>query len=100
MSRDCCDDLTCVTGDWAVTTDSTCLSERSVALDAMSTADRVAMIYNFYHQTAHDIPDEKRKTRNEAQALVDKHARSFAKLVARIEKLYDRPIVVSNKDEL
>ena len=99
LSRDCCDDLACVMGDWAVTTDSTCLSERSVELNTLSKQDRLALIYNFYKNLP--VDESKRKSRQDVQALVDKYAHdAFAHLVAKIEKRYNTPIDANaSKDE-
>jgi hypothetical protein len=85
MNRDCCDGLQCVTGDWAVTTDSTCLSERSIALDDLSKEEKFNMIQTFY---AEKVPTDSVKSSEEAQRLVEKYSRSFAQLVSRLERRY------------
>ena len=110
MSRDCCSrDLTCVTGDWAVTTDSTCKSSRSIALDALSRDERIDLLVRFYqppfdvstneNDEGDDVPQQKKpkthppyKSREQVQRLVEKYSNSFSQLVARIEKRYNRAI--------
>jgi hypothetical protein len=48
MNRDCCEGYRCVMGDWEVTTDSTCLSDRSVQLNALERSKKVALIQRYY----------------------------------------------------
>ena len=96
-NRDCCGSLTCVTGDWAVTTDSTCLSSRSTQLDALPRENKLDLLTKFYTEKA---PEDKRKSAEEAEALLDKNLRSFAKLVSRIEKKYVIPVSTLENEEL
>mmetsp|Transcript_12522 Transcript_12522/g.15092 ORF Transcript_12522/g.15092 Transcript_12522/m.15092 type:complete len:98 (+) Transcript_12522:1-294(+) len=97
MPRDCCDSLSCVAGDWEVTTDSTCLSSRSESLNALSVEERITLLQTFYRQRetkngfAYNSPEE-------AKALVEKYERSFAKLVQRIERKYD--VTIGEEQEL
>jgi len=86
MNRDCCNDLDCVAGDWAVTTDSTCLSTRSQALNDLSRTEKIQILKEFYD---HKVPPKKRKTTVEVVKLYEKNARTFPKLVAKLEKKYD-----------
>mmetsp|Transcript_15190 Transcript_15190/g.21493 ORF Transcript_15190/g.21493 Transcript_15190/m.21493 type:complete len:128 (-) Transcript_15190:537-920(-) len=92
MPRDCCDGLSCVAGDWEVTTDSTCLSSRSENLNALTIDQRVKLIQTFYTQQAAG------KSPEEAKALVEKYERSFAKLVSRIERKYG--VAIDEEQEL
>ena len=91
MNRDCCPKLSCVAGDWAVTTDSHCLSERSAELNALSKDDKLAMLKDFYDNKA---PPQNRRSTAEVFALYEKNSRMFAKLVMKIEKKYEVKLVV------
>ena len=93
MNRDCCGGLACVTGDWAITTDSTCLSERSVQLQALSRQEQLDLLVNFY--TSDKIPADKHKSLQQVEILFNKNRRSFAKLVTRIETAYKTSMVGS-----
>jgi hypothetical protein len=86
-------------GDWAVTTDSTCLSERSARLEALSRDEKLALLVQFYGS----VPENKQKSPEQVEKLLNKNSRSskFAKLVSRIEKMYGIPVVGSKlNDEL
>lgn len=86
MNRDCCNDLQCITGDWAVTTDSTCLSKRSAALDELSKSNKMELIHQFYKSK---VPTEQQqKPSQQITDLVHKNNRSFPHLVARLERKY------------
>lgn len=96
MNRDCCEGLKCVTGDWAVTSDSTCLSERSETLNALSSEEKIQLVQQFYQKEIHESP----KTQEEAEALARKYSRNFANLVARLERKYDVTLTEKGNDEL
>jgi len=81
-------------GDWEITTDSACLTERSEALEALSTKEKLELVRRFYSSR---VPKHARKAPEEADALVSKNRRSFAKLVARIERKYDIAIDVDSE---
>jgi hypothetical protein len=95
MNRDCCGATTttaggtleCVAGDWAVTTDSTCLSKRSQLLNGMEQKDKIALIANFYQRVGKI--GSKGKSPEEVEQLVTKYERKFAQLVLRLEKKYE-----------
>ncbi|CAB9517176.1 expressed unknown protein [Seminavis robusta] len=101
VSRDCCGNhLSCETGNWAVTTDSTCLSERSVLLEALPREEKLDLLVQFYSNLHFE---ERRKSKEEVEKLFDKNSRSFAKLVSRIEKHYKMPVSTierTGKEEL
>lgn len=98
MNRDCCnfnkgDDpstLECVAGDWAVTTDSTCLSARSKILEQLTKAEKIHLLKEFYDNK---VPPTSRKSTAEVVKLYEKFARSFAKLVVRLETKYELNMV-------
>ena len=85
MNRDCCEGLHCATGDWAYTTDSTCLSHRSMQLNALDLDEKVDLIQQFYAKL-----DDVMKSDDQVEALTKKYAnkREFAKLVKRLERKY------------
>ena len=97
VNRDCCGSgdgaLSCVMGDWAVTTDSTCLSKRSEALEKLSKDKKRALIETYYTEK---VPPESRKTLEEVQKILGKYSRSFLKLVHRLEKRYQIPVISDN----
>ncbi len=78
-------------GDWEVTTDSTCLSDRSVQLNALERSKKVALIQRYY-ETLGD--GEAKKTPQDAEVLATKYAnkREFAQLVIRLERKYGVPV--------
>jgi hypothetical protein len=87
MNRDCCAGSECMAGDWAVTTDSTCLSKRSQSLNGLAEPDRIALITRYYQRVL--PPDEdKKKAPGEVEKLVAKYERKFAQLVLRLEEKY------------
>ena len=91
MNRDCCgEDIECVAGKWEVTTDSTCLSTRSKILEQLSRDEKLRLLKDFYDN---QVPPAKRKSTDQVVKLYEKNARSFAKLVARLEKKYDLSMV-------
>lgn len=85
MNRDCCEGLHCAAGDWAYTTDSTCLSDRSVKLNALGIDKKVGLIHQFYTNLGDTM-----KTNDQVEALTKKYAdrREFAQLVMRLERKY------------
>jgi hypothetical protein len=89
MNRDCCDGLHCAMGDWASSTDSTCLSDRSERLNALDISDKIGLIHRFYN-TLNNNDVAAKKTAQEAEALATKYSnkRQFAQLVVRLEKKY------------
>ena len=90
MNRDCCEGYHCVMGDWEVTTDSTCLSDRSVQLNSLDMTKKVGLIQRYY-----DALGEAKKTPQDAEVLAKKYAnkREFAQLVVRLERKYGIPVV-------
>lgn len=80
MNRDCCEGYHCVMGDWEVTTDSTCLSDRSVHLNSLERNKKVALIQRYYEILG---DGEVKKTPQDAEVLATKYAnkREFAQLV-------------------
>lgn len=76
-------------GDWSVTTDSMCLSERSEKLNALNVKEKVEMITKFY-----GVIEDAKKTPEEAEKLTTKYAgrREFAQLVVRLERKYRRSV--------
>ncbi len=87
MNRDCCEGYHCVMGDWEVTTDSTCLSDRSVHLNSLERNKKVALIQRYYEILG---DGEVKKTPQDAEVLATKYAnkREFAQLVVRLERKY------------
>lgn len=67
-------------GDWEVTTDSTCLSDRSVHLNSLERNKKVALIQRYYEILG---DGEVKKTPQDAEVLATKYAnkREFAQLV-------------------
>lgn len=96
MNRDCCDTLQCTPGDWEVTTDSTCLSKRSIALDNLTDGWRLRLIVHYYGR----LEKKNGKTPQEIRELVERNSRSFSKLVARLERKYKQPVYEDNCTEL
>ena len=99
MNRDCCNfdskndaiaSLECVAGDWAVTTDSTCLSNRSKHLEQMSRDEKIRLLKDFYDNK---VPPKHRKSTSEVVKLYEKFSRSFPKLVVRLETKYQLSMV-------
>lgn len=86
MNRDCCDALDCVTGDWAVTTDSTCLSKRSQSLNDLNEEVKLDLITSYYQA----LPGEG-KTPQQVQKMFAKYEQKFAQLVTRLEQKYNMP---------
>lgn len=104
MNRDCCnfnkDDassLECVAGDWAVTTDFTCLSSRSKILEQLSRDEKINVLKDFYDNKVY--PPWSRKPTSEVVKLYEKFSKSFANLVLRLEKKYKVSLVDNIKDQ-
>jgi hypothetical protein len=89
MNRDCCEGYDCIVGDWEVTTDSTCLSDRSVQLNSLEMTKKVSLIQRYY-----DALGVAKKTPQDAEVLAKKYAnkREFAQLVVRLERKYGIPV--------
>jgi len=114
--RDCCNDaggdtdkeLTCVTGgdNLAIInsfsleairkhSNSTCLSQRSANLEALSKESQYELLREYYEER---VPEGERKSTVQIQDLHQKHASqhgSFAKLVSRLELRYKIPFTDS-----
>ena len=95
MNRDCCADdaLHCAVGDWAVTTDSTCLSNRSEQLNILEMDKKVLLIQRYYEKL-----NDANKTPEQAEALAKKYSnmRQFAQLVVRLERKYEVSVDYEN----
>jgi hypothetical protein len=85
VSRDCCEGLSCVTGDWQYTTDSTCLWPKSEKLEKLhlSVEQRLKLLEAFYTKVGVD------KALDELDHLVKKYRAGFPKLVIKLERKYD-----------
>ncbi len=93
MDRDCCDGLNCITGDWQYTTDSTCLSERSEAIDKLnlSTTEKIDLVEQYYRQESvkEGGSATNGKCREDIEKLVSvKYDMEFSKLVSKLEGKY------------
>ena len=106
-NRDCCgfskrgnhDDrkaIECVTGDWAHTTDSTCISKRSQMLDSITkdhdfTVDDVTVLLLHF---IYKMPEIEEKQKGEKQEdyyyykIAQKYRHDFAKLIVNLERKY------------
>jgi hypothetical protein len=84
-NRDCCGDLQCRLGDWSLTTDSTCLSDRSMEMNSKALEQQVALVQRYYQRVAHG-----KKSLNEIETLTRKYSMKgeFARLVIRLERMY------------
>lgn len=71
-------------GDWQFTTDSTCLTPRSEAIDAkmFPQEERIALVTGYYEKAK--IVKEKAFV----EKIVRKYGHEFAKLVSRLEQKY------------
>jgi hypothetical protein len=106
-NRDCCGreehldrTVECVTGDWEVTTDSTCLSKRSQELDALSKENcfdhqtlTVLLKHHIYQHPEIREQQTKRFREKEIDPLfyekiADKYRHDFAKLIVSLERKY------------
>ena len=92
--RDCCDgdygdDLTCVQGGTGmvlyINKNSTCYSDRSLALATKSNTEKFNMLLKFYEEL---VPPEHRKSTDQIQKMFDKHQNAFPQLVKRMEHRY------------
>ena len=101
MPRDCCEGFECVAGDWAQTTDSTCLSRRSQNLASLRLTheQQMTLVKDFYAK------QQVKKSDDELEDIL-KHFRPFARLVSRLEQKYHQPFPIPSikgedtKDEL
>lgn len=119
MNRDCCDGLTCVTGDWQYTTDSTCLSPKSATIEAKAYTRKeqemlVARFYNDLDTTTSTMDnddksdekeandnrnDKRKKSSEEINTLVYKKFRNkFPQLVSKLEKKYGKKFDLTTTD--
>jgi len=89
MPRDCCDGLQCIGGDWAQTTDSTCLSIRSQNIASLSLSSKEQRILLETYYTERNVS----KTSEELDDIL-KRFRPFARLVQRLEQKYQQPFVI------
>jgi hypothetical protein len=96
MNRDCCEGLSCVAGDWAVTTDSHCLSERSAAFNALTKDQKLKLLKVFYD---HQALPSKRKSTPEVYKLYQKYSRMFAELIVKMEQKYDTVFRLPGEEE-
>ena len=89
MPRDCCEGLECIAGDWAQTTDSTCLSRQSqqIASLRLTPGQQRALVKDFY------VKQQVVKTDDELDDII-KHFRPFARLVSRLEQKYQQPFQI------
>jgi len=95
MPRDCCKGFECVAGDWAQTTDSTCLSRQSqnIASLRLTHGQQMTLVKDFYAK------QQVEKTDDELEDII-KHFRPFARLVSRLEHKYHQPFQIpSDKGE-
>lgn len=116
MNRDCCGrdepgdrEVECVTGDWAITTDSTCLSKRSQELEALykengfDEESLVVLLQNHIYQLPeiatkqNRAPEYKEKDPTKYAKISDlvykriaqKYSDNFAKLIVDLERKYE-----------
>jgi hypothetical protein len=94
MNRDCCEHLSCITGDWQFTTDSTCLSKRSEEIDhlKLTIEEKMTLVEGYYNHIGSngdnvDV-DGQRKSRKDVEKIVRKYDLEFPKLVSRLEQKY------------
>ena len=90
--RDCCDSLECITGDWSVTTDSTCLSTKSQQINDknFSHDERVMLVKKFYDKVLLSESNGNEKSIDDIERLVMKYGKTkFPQLLFRLEKKYD-----------
>jgi hypothetical protein len=92
MPRDCCEGLECIAGDWAQTTDSTCLSRQSqqIASLRLTLGHQRALVKDFY------VKQQVVKTDDELDDII-KRFRPFARLVSRLEQKYQQPFQIIPK---
>ena len=95
MSRDCCDGMSCESGNWAKTTNFQCLSKQSIRFRSFTYEHQVKYVRQFYHSR---VKPDQQKSLEEIETLVKKHQTDFAKLVRRLENKF--PISDSYQDEL
>jgi hypothetical protein len=95
MPRDCCKGLECIAGDWAQTTESTCLSRQSqqIASLRLTLGQQKALLKDFY------VKQQVVKTDDESDDII-KHFRPFARLVSRLEQKYQQPFqIIPNSND-
>jgi hypothetical protein len=95
-NRDCCDDLQCSLGDWSITTDSTCLSKRSMEMNSKPFEQQVALVQRYYDRVAFG-----KKSLNEIEDLTKKYSikGEFARMVVRLERMYGIRVDFEDVDE-
>jgi len=84
-----------MTGDWSVTTDSTCLSERSEAFHALNQHERRQLIEDFYYK----VLGETTKHAEDIRRIVSKYNTNFGELVLKLERKYERKIEESKGEQ-
>jgi len=89
MPRDCCDGLQSIGGDWAQTTDSTCISIRSQRIVSLSLPSKEQRILLETYYTEQKVS----KTSDELDDTLQRF-RPFARLVQRLEQKYQQPFVI------
>ena len=92
-NRDCCAHLECVTGDWQYTTDSTCLSKQSQALETelkkFSMEDKEKLLQAFYELQEQTLDDDtNKKTPEQVAKIAHQYRHDFHKLIAKLEQKY------------
>lgn len=91
--RDCCggndSELKCVQGGSGmvlyINKNSTCFSDRSLALATKSNTEKRDMLLKFYEEL---VAPEHRKSTDQVQKMFDKHQNAFPQLVTRLEHRY------------
>ncbi len=103
-NRDCCGHedraIECVTGDWEITTDSTCLSERSQELEAISKENGfdhqslTVLLKHHIYQLPKIREQHTKRFRDKKidpqfhEKIAKKYRHEFAKLVVNLERKY------------
>ena len=91
--RDCCGaedgELTCVQGGSGmvlyINKNSTCFSDRSLALATKSNTEKRDMLLKFYEEL---VAPEHRKSTDQVNKMFEKHQNEFPQLVTRLEHRY------------
>lgn len=93
MPRDCCEGLSCVTGEWQYSTDSTCLSAKSAEIEQqhLTFDQRRALLEAFYEKVGVS------KARDEVEHLLKKFRGEFPRLVMKLEGKYQTTFDISPK---
>lgn len=90
VQRDCCPNLKCVTGDWQYTTDSTCLSPRSEAVEwkarEYSKDDKISVLIEFYQNI--ESGSSQHKSKEDIEKIVRRYDNEFPKLISKLEQKY------------